>query len=53
MHKQEQLFNEQLDKVVYADLSNYETAVNDFESYREFILSEKNKFEMDCKKIFF
>ena len=25
MHKQEQLFNEQLDKVVYADLSNYDT----------------------------
>lgn len=25
MHKQEELFNEQLDKVVYADLSNYDT----------------------------
>lgn len=30
MHKQEQLFNEQLDKVVYADLSNYDAATKTY-----------------------
>lgn len=48
----EENINKIIQKIRYC-LSDYETAVNDFESYREFILSEKNKFEMDCKKIFF
>ena len=30
MHKQEQLFNEQLDKVVYADLSNYDAVTKTY-----------------------
>ena len=34
-------------------LTNYDEAIDQFESYRKYILSEKKSFGLDCEKIFF